>query len=127
MPTQLVISLFKFKVLIFEGNKILKGFTEKDLVDGSATFEKIQVKEVTSHFRNGWIFLVVYPKISTLHNNNVLRRGEGVNVNSQRIKPLILEKVIVKAKKSKEKDQLNDNDEKDDDIYQDSNKEDANQ
>lgn len=114
-------------MFIFEGNKILKGFTDKDLVDGSATFEKIQIKEVTSHFRNGWIFLVVYPKISTLHNNNVLRRGEGLNVNSQKIKPLVLEKVIVKAKKSKEKDQLNDNDEKDDDTYQDSNKEDATQ
>jgi hypothetical protein len=85
------------------GNKILKGFIEKDLVNGSATFDKIQIKEVTSHFRNGWIFFVVYPKVNK--NSNVLLSGTNVVVNSQQIKPLIIEKVIVKAKKTKEKDQ----------------------
>lgn len=85
------------------GNKILKGFIEKDLVNGSATFDKIQIKEVTSHFRNGWIFFVVYPKVNK--NSNVLLSGNNVVVNSQQIKPLIIEKVIVKAKKTKEKDQ----------------------
>jgi len=81
----------------------LKGFIEKDLVNGSATFDKIQIKEVTSHFRNGWIFFVVYPKVNK--NSNVLLSGNNVVVNSQQIKPLIIEKVIVKAKKTKEKDQ----------------------
>jgi len=85
------------------GNKILKGFIEKDLVNGSATFDKIQIKEVTSHFRNGWIFFVVYPKVNK--NANVLLSGSNVVVNSQQIKPLIIEKVIVKAKKTKERDQ----------------------
>ncbi len=46
------------------GNKILKGFLEKDLKNGTVTFEKVQIKEVSSHFRNGWIFFVVYPKVS---------------------------------------------------------------
>ena len=81
----------------------MKGFIEKDLVNGSATFDKIQIKEVTSHFRNGWIFFVVYPKVNK--NANVLLSGSNVVVNSQQIKPLIIEKVIVKAKKTKEKDQ----------------------
>jgi len=85
------------------GNKILKGFIEKDLMNGSATFDKIQIKEVTSHFRNGWIFFVVYPKVNK--NANVLLSGSNMVVNSQQIKPLIIEKVIVKAKKTKERDQ----------------------
>lgn len=89
-------------MLSFLGNKILKGFIEKDLVNGAVTFEKIQVKEVTSHFRNGWIFLVVYPKITKEVNNNVLMRGNGININTREIKPLIVEKVVVKAKKMKE-------------------------
>jgi len=86
------------------GNKIFKGFTEKDLVKGSASFEKIQIKEVTSHFRNGWIFLVIHPKITTNASSNVYLGREGVFVQPEKIKPLVLEKVIVKAKKTKEKD-----------------------
>jgi len=84
------------------GNKIFKGFTEKDLTRGGAGFEKIQIKEVTSHFRNGWIFLVVHPKVNG--NSNVFQGKDGLIVDAQKIKPLILEKVIVKAKKTKEKD-----------------------
>jgi hypothetical protein len=83
------------------GNKILKGFIEKDLVNGSATFEKIQIKEVTSHFRNGWVFFVVYPKLNSTTSS---ASGNGPNVSGQKIKPLILEKVVVKAKKAKEKE-----------------------
>jgi hypothetical protein len=41
-------------------------------------------------------------------NNNILLGGNGVVINSQKIKPLILEKVIVKAKKAKEKDGADD-------------------
>lgn len=87
------------------GNKILKGFIEKDLINGTATFEKIQIKEVTSHFRNGWVFFVVYPKLSNNPNNNILLGGNGAVINSQKIKPLILEKVVVKAKKAKGRDE----------------------
>lgn len=86
------------------GNKILKGFIEKDLVNGTATFEKIQIKEVTSHFRNGWVFFVVYPKLTGANSTNVLLNANGTFIQNNKIKPLILEKVIVKAKKAKEKD-----------------------
>jgi hypothetical protein len=86
------------------GNKILKGFTEKDLINGQAQFDKIQIKEVTSHFRNGWVFIMVHPKISAMNNScrNVILNGSGTTINPQDIKPLILEKIIVKAKKTKE-------------------------
>jgi hypothetical protein len=88
------------------GNKILKGFIEKDMVNGTATFEKIQIKEVTSHFRNGWVFFVVYPKVVAVGSNTILLNGHNI-VNAAKVKPLILEKVVVKAKKSKERDNLN--------------------
>ena len=92
------------------GNKILKGFIEKDLLHGKATFEKIQIKEVTSHFRNGWVFFVVYPKTGA--NPNMVTVDGNVNfIQSQKIKPLVLEKVVVKAKKTKEKDNAGDADE----------------
>jgi len=85
------------------GNKILKGFIDKDLINGQASFEKIQIKEVTSHFRNGWVFFVVHPKVPNGPTNILLSGNENL-INHQKIKPLILEKIIVKAKKSKEKD-----------------------
>jgi len=53
----------------------------------------------------------VYPKVSGASNScNVLMNGNGASVNGQEIKPLVLEKVIVKAKKTKE---VNMDDEKD--------------
>jgi len=73
-------------------------------VKGGAGFEKIQIKEVTSHFRNGWIFLVVHPKLNANANSNVFQSKDGLLIDSQKIKPLILDKVIVKAKKTKEKE-----------------------
>jgi len=50
----------------------------------------------------------VYPKVSGQSGASSLA-SNGLTVNAQKIKPLILEKVIVKAKKAKEKDQGNDN------------------
>lgn len=76
----------------------MKGFTEKDLVNGCATFEKIQIKEVTSHFRNGWVFLAVYP-CTTSRGTCLISNAKVVPIN--KIKPLIIEKVVVKAKKTK--------------------------
>jgi len=85
------------------GNKILKGFIDKDMVNGTVTFDKIQIKEVTSHFRNGWVFFVVYPKVSNAGGTTLFSGRDNI-VNAQKIRPLIIEKVVVKAKKAKEKD-----------------------
>ena len=70
-------------------------------MNGTVTFEKIQIKEVTSHFRNGWVFFAVYPKTSVNLNSSTLVSKDGA-VNGQKIRPFILEKVVVKAKKAKE-------------------------
>lgn len=83
------------------GNKIIKGDDYIEVKDGKARFNKLQIKEVSSHFRNGWIFLVVLPKAkedfcdlptSNDGDNNTL------NIEPEDIKPLIFENVKVKAK-----------------------------
>jgi len=94
----------KFVDVNTSGNKILKGMIDKDLVDGSATFDKIQIKEVTSHFRNGWVFFVVYSK-PTVTLNSFMGNSNGVAININQIKPLIMEKVVVKAKRTKDREQ----------------------
>jgi len=63
---------------------------------GTVTFDKIQIKEVTSHFRNGWVFIVIFPKVPTVENNNYLMCGPN-SVSYTDIRPLIIEKTVVKA------------------------------
>lgn len=82
-----------FKVMLFSdenppklvknntvGDNILRG-TVDILSDSTLFFRKIVIKEVSSHFRNGCFFLVIAPK------------------ETGNVKPLILEKFIVKARK----------------------------
>jgi len=107
----------KFVDVNTSGNKILKGMIDKDLVDGSVTFDKIQIKEVTSHFRNGWVFFVVYPK-ATMTLNPLMAGANTLIINSNQIKPLVLEKVVVKAKRSKEKEEKDEKEERDQEMEQ---------
>jgi len=86
------------------GNKVLKGMIDRDMVDGVARFDKIQINEVTSHFRNGWIFFVVYPKASNVVLSNFAGNNGGIAINHQNIKPLVMEKIVVKAKRAKERE-----------------------
>lgn len=84
----------------------MKGSVEKDLVNGVADFEKLQIKEVTSHFRNGWVFFVVYAKMPSIFAKTPKNNSDkqtGVEIDFMEIKPLILENVMVKAKKMKNK------------------------
>ena len=39
----------------------MKGFLEKELVNGKVSYEKIQIKEVTSHYLNGCISMIIFP------------------------------------------------------------------
>ncbi|KAL4488476.1 hypothetical protein ABPG72_013044 [Tetrahymena utriculariae] len=80
------------------GNQILKGFLEKELYQGRVSFDKIQIKEVTSHYLNGWIYLIIFPK----HPKEIKQQNNQGNIDFAEIKPLILEKIIVKAKKMRE-------------------------
>ncbi|KAL4448811.1 hypothetical protein ABPG74_012900 [Tetrahymena malaccensis] len=101
------------------GNKILKGFTEKDLQSGQITFDKIQIKEVTSHFRNGWVFIVIFPKQLNYESGKSIHRKDDIDINE--IRPLIIEKVVVKAKKLKEGKKSKDGNNSNDDSKEQSN------
>lgn len=64
------------------GETIMRGTVEYGLNRGQnhISFERIVIKEVTSHFRHGCFFLVVMP-------------------SSSNIEPLIIENVVIKARK----------------------------
>ncbi|CAG9330466.1 unnamed protein product [Blepharisma stoltei] len=83
----------RFKIMLFtterpakllinntSGDKVMRGTIETES-DSLITFNNIVVKEVTSHFRNGCFFLVVAP------------------FDANYIEPLIIENVVVKARK----------------------------
>lgn len=44
-----------------QGQKSTKGGTDKVLDKGECSISKLQIREVTSHYRNGKIFIVVLP------------------------------------------------------------------
>lgn len=84
----------EFKVLLFTtenppkliekntgGDKVMKGYTDCEVQGCRVLFPKLVVKEVTSHYRNGCVFLVVVC-------------SSGLSV-----KPLVIEKFVVKARK----------------------------
>ncbi|CAG9314086.1 unnamed protein product [Blepharisma stoltei] len=86
-------SSLKFKIMIFtsenppklllintSGDKIMRGTTEVES-NSQIVFSKVVIKEVTSHFRNGWFYLVIKP------------------VENSSIKPLIIENLVIKARK----------------------------
>lgn len=86
-------------------------------MNGIAEFEKLQIKEVTSHFRNGWIFFMVYAKMPSIFAKSSKNAAEkqiqgSVEIDFLDIKPLILENVMVKAKKMKSRKDLKVVDEK---------------
>ncbi|OMJ86955.1 hypothetical protein SteCoe_11428 [Stentor coeruleus] len=82
-----------FKVMVFtaespvkqllmntSGDKAVLGSLESE-GDCTIIFKRIIIKEVTSHFRNGYFFLAIKPE------------------NSNYIKPLVISDLIVKARK----------------------------
>lgn len=44
------------------GLPLIKGNTETELYHGLAQFNKLHMREVTSYFDNGWVYLVIYAK-----------------------------------------------------------------
>ena len=79
--------------LTMTGHQLVKGYPESMLSyspedKGHIAYFKIQICEVSSHFRNGWVFLVVQAKYS---------EAAGESPATQ-IKPLVLENVVIRAK-----------------------------
>lgn len=74
---------------------------ERTLFDGEMLFDKVQIRDVSSHYRGGSLFLIVFAKAS---QNNTFQKeedNEKTIVNYEDIKPLIVEKMVVRAKKLK--------------------------
>lgn len=80
------------------GNDILKGHKDNMLIDGKCMIQKLQIKEVTSHFRSGTVFLVIQPHKK---NFNPLIVDDKTFIDYRFIKPLIIENIRVKAKITK--------------------------
>lgn len=60
------IILVKYKYIFvylykYLGAQILKGTVEREIKRGVINFEKLQIKEVSSHFLNGWVYIVIKP------------------------------------------------------------------
>ena len=80
------------------GNDILKGHKDNMMIDGKCVIQKLQIKEVTSHFRSGMVFLVIQPHKK---NFNPLIVDDKNFIDYRFIKPLIIENIRVKAKITK--------------------------
>ena len=85
------------------GNAIFKGCTTREVKDGTCVFDKLQIKEVSSHFRNGWVFVAVVAKVFG---------PDGVpGDHPDGIEPLVVDNVYIRAKLScKRRDTLSDTD-----------------
>lgn len=62
---------------------------------------------MTSHYRNGWLFLVAIPCMTPLGANKC-----GSSIDFTLIQPLVISEVTVKAKKPKKKGGKEGNEEK---------------
>jgi hypothetical protein len=85
------------------GEKLLRGLTEREIIDGRSYFDKIRFEEVSSHFPNGCVYLVasVYSATSSIKTNaDQSMIGTHKYINPKLLKPLILDKISVKAKSS---------------------------
>jgi len=86
------------------GNKAIMGDTEVELRQGEAVFDRIQINEVTSKFIHGHVGLLVIPsKPCNVGTSLIEQSSEDGYVDFEAIKPLMLEKVVVKSKKKNQK------------------------
>jgi len=80
------------------------GETEIELKDGEANFERIQINEVTSKFIHGHVAMVILPTKPLNHGTSLNDHIQSDRyVSYEDIKPLLLEKVVVKSKKKNAK------------------------
>lgn len=73
----------------------MKGHKDNILIEGKCIVPKMQVKEVTSHYRSSMVYLVIMPNKK---NYNPLIVEDKNFVDFKLIKPLIIDQIRVKAK-----------------------------
>ena len=77
---------------------MLKGKTEVGLYHGEAEFNKIYTKDISRTFPNGRVNIVVYAKPSMLVYDGLTSEYEQ-HIDEERVEPLVIQEVIIKAKK----------------------------
>ena len=82
---------------------MLNGEDECELKNGQGSFDKLQINEVTSKFINGYIAVLVVPKRPVNFGTSLESLQQKKLFKIQDIKPLLVEKVIVKSKKKNPK------------------------
>ncbi len=76
------------------------GETEIELYEGTAAFDRIQINEVTSKFIHGYIAMLVIPTKPINYGTSLTDQDQGESyIQYEHIKPLMLEKIVVKSKK----------------------------
>jgi hypothetical protein len=86
------------------GNKAIMGDTEIEMTEGEGVFDRIQINEVTSKFIHGYVALTITPAKPCNYGTSLVdHQGGNGYVHYEDIKPLMLEKVIVKSKKKNPK------------------------
>lgn len=97
--TGILISGKKYRNL---GNKAIMGETESELRNGETVFDRIQINEVTSKFIHGYIAMLVVPSKPTNYGTSIQDQERTDSyIDFELIKPLMIEKVVVKSKKKK--------------------------
>ena len=78
------------------------GETEVELKNGELVFDRIQINEVTSKFINGHVAILITPTKPVNHGTSLTdhEQRDGY-INYEQIKPLMLERIVVKSKKKK--------------------------
>jgi len=80
------------------------GDTEVELQNGEGFFDRIQINEVTSKFIHGHVAILIVPANPSNAGTSLSECTSGENyINFENIKPLMLEKVVVKSKKKNPK------------------------
>jgi len=84
------------------GNRVIQGEVECELRNGEAVFDKLQINEVTSKFINGYVAILISPKRPNNYGTSLdVLEKEKESMTCDDIKPLMIEKVVVKSKKKK--------------------------
>lgn len=84
------------------GNRVIQGEIECELRNGEAIFDKLQINEVTSKFINGSVAILISPKRPNNYGTSLdVLEKEKESMTCDDIKPLMIDKVVVKSKKKK--------------------------
>ncbi|CAD8122631.1 unnamed protein product [Paramecium sonneborni] len=78
-----------------QGESIYKGCQQAFIREGQGRLNKIQIKEVSSHFPRGQFVLVIVP----VNDHGVIGNQKLGEIKKEQIKPLVLNEFVVKAKR----------------------------